>query len=94
MIRLGYVPSILLVVSKINTTNNNNNLFCLTKKTNNPFCASKKEILFFHLTKNNNLFCSTKNIDSCQINLEKKIFLKMKKSWFDISTKEEHLFCQ
>ena len=32
MIRLEYVPPILLVASKMNRTNNNN-LFCLTKQT-------------------------------------------------------------
>ena len=44
MIRLGYVPSILLVVSKINTTNNNNNLFCLTKKMHDLFHATMRNV--------------------------------------------------
>ena len=93
MLRPGYVPSVLLVASKMNM-NNNNNLFCITKKTNDLICSSKKEVLFFHLTKKNDLFSSTKNMDSYRFNLKKKIYSKMKKNSFDTSTKEEDSSCQ
>ena len=60
--------------SKMNMTNNNN-CFCPTKKIIDSFGTSKKENLFFHLTKKNDLFRSATNIDLWQFNSKIKIYL-------------------
>ena len=55
---------------------------------NDLLCAFEKEIVFFHVTTKNDSYCSTKNINACQFKSKKMIYLKMKRSLFDTSTKK------
>ena len=52
------------ILGRVLDSDHSNNTYPASKKMNDSLLVSKKEILFFHLTKKNDLSLSTKNIGS------------------------------